>query len=298
MRLQDLPRAILPVALLSSAIGLAACASAGTSAVEQSAPVRMLPPDAAPAEPVDNMPAGFRPAFARADARARRLVFAQECAAMVTRLRASGTFGAAAAAPKAIYCTRTVDGVPVGGVYDVDSAFTRPRRLTLIRLDGARPRFTEAVDTAAIAGEARMVRDITREVGPGWRAIKRAFVVVPIVSDSGVAEGWVLTQAPRPRTAVLGGDVAFVRNGEGRLVRIVDHLGTYALAPIPAAGPVRLVSAEAEVPAVADLVAARGLADIGREVSVRTALAISQLVPRVDPATGARFSWEHSRTPR
>lgn len=291
-------RLLAPLLVIPAALWLSACASVRPGPAETSAPVRMLPPDAAPAEPVDNMPAGFRTAFAATDARARRLVFAQECAAMVTRLRGTGTFGAVAAAPRAVYCTRTPDGIPVGGVYDIDSAFTRPRRLTLIRLDGARPRFTDAVDTAAIAVEARLVRDITREVGPGWRAIKRAFTVVPIVTDSGALEGWVLTQPPRPRTVVLGGDVAFVRNAEGRLLRTVDHLGTYALVSVNASGPVRLASAEAEVPAVADLVAARGLADVGREVSVRTALATSQLVPRMDPATGARFSWEHSRTAR
>ncbi len=279
--------------LALSTIFAAACASGGASK-ETVSPVKALPPDAAPPPPPsDGLPAGFTLAFNTADARARSIVYALECNATVVRLRATGTFGAVASAPKAVYCERTADGVPIGGVYDIDSAFTRARRLTLIRLDGARPKYTDAVDTAHIAAEAKLLRDITKDVATGWKMLKRPFTVVAIRPTDGPVEGWVMPQPTKVRNVVTGGEIGMIRSDAGGLTRLVDHLGTWKLVPVPATGTVSLESAEKDVAAVADLVAARTLADGGRQVTVATATMRSALVRERDPATGSPFTWQH-----
>lgn len=273
----------------------------GANACKPKVVVDPPPPAAAPPASVpvavsaDGLPAGYRDAFAQADARARAIVFYQQCSATVTRLRASGTFGAAAAAPKAIHCERTTDGVPIGGVFDIDSAFTRARRMTLIRLDGARPRYTDAIDTTRIVAEAKMVRDVTRDVAAGWRMLKRPLQVVPIVQSDGTLEGWVMPLPTKARSLVLGGDIGMTRASATTFTRVADHLGTWKLVPIPATGTILLTSGEREFPAVADLVAARSLAESGREVTLSVSGAQSTLTSATDPSTGSRFTWQHAR---
>lgn len=260
-------------------------------------PPAVIEPTAAPVTSTDGLPAGFRDAFAQSDARARAIVFYQQCSATVTRLRASGTFGAAATAPKSVHCERTADGVPVGGVFDIDTAFTRARRLTLVRLDGARARYTDAIDTARIVSEAKMVRDVTRDVAAGWRLLKRPLQVVPVVQSDGTIEGWVMPLATKARSLVLGGDIGMTRANAtaNTFTRIADHLATWKLIAIPPSGAIALASAEREFPAVADLVAARGLAEIGRDVTVSVGGVQSTLTSMTDPSTGSRFSWQHAR---
>ncbi len=284
--------------LMAGALGgaLSACASSGAKpAAEPESAVRVLPPDdTPPPPPVDGMPSGFRTAFTAADARARAAVYSNQCVATIVRMRAAGSFGPAAAAPKLLYCERTADGVPLGGVFDVDSAFTRARRLMVVRLDGARPRYTGAVDSVRVAQEAKLVRDITREVTPGMTKLGRVFRVVPMLQADGTLEAWVIPWPSLLRTAVLGGDIAMVRAADGRLRRIVDRTATWKVVPVATSGPVVLTSTEHDVPAVADLVVARGLADQGREVTVTTAVARSALVSGIDPTSGARLVWQHT----
>lgn len=222
------------------------------------------------------------------------MLFYQQCSATIVRLRAGGTFGAAAAAPKAIYCERTADGVPIGGVYDIDSAFSKPRRVALVRLDGARAKYTQPIDTARLAREAQLVRDVTKDVAVGWRLLKRPFTVAPVVQPDGTMEGWVMPLPTKARSAIVGGDIGMVRASATSFTRIADHLATWKQITIPAAGSIQLVSAEREVPAVADLVAARSLGELGRDVSVTTGAIKSALISAVDPATGSRFSWQHA----
>src|SRR6187401_3579438 len=100
-----------PVILLT-----AGCASGSKTTPEPVVGVQVLSIDSSPPTPVDRMPAGFRPAFATADARARAIVFYQQCESTVLRLRAAARFGAVATAPKHVHCERTADGVPLGGV--------------------------------------------------------------------------------------------------------------------------------------------------------------------------------------
>lgn len=273
---------------------LTACASGGASK-ETVSPVKALPPDAAPPVVNDGLPTGFKDAFAAADARARAIVYHQECTATVTRLRGTGTFGAAATAPKTVFCERTADGVPIGGVFDIDSAFSKPRRLTVVRLDGARPRYTDALDTARIAVQAKLVRDINRDISAGWKLLKRPFFISPIVAPNGAVEAWAMPLATKAKSTVTGGEIGFVRAETGGLTRTVDHLATWKLVAIPATGPIKLVSAERDVAAVADLAAARALADLGRTVTVNTTAVTSTLVAGLDPATGARKVWEHGK---
>lgn len=288
----SLPRQLLLAAPLLGAVG---CASGGGAKPNDDVQmVRALPPDAAPPPEADGMPPGFRAAFAAADARARVIVYHQQCSATVLRLRATGIFGAAAQAPRAVYCERTADGLPVGGVYDIDSAFTITRRLTLVRLDGARPKYLETIDTARLARNAKLVRDVTREVLAGMRRQGRTFVVVPFATEVGVAEAWVVPVASAVRSAVLGGDVAYVRAADGSLQRVVDRAATWRVVSVPASGVVTLNSAEREVAAVGDVTVARGLAERGRDVALRTAVATSSLVRGADPS-GSRFTWEHAR---
>jgi hypothetical protein len=240
------------------------------------------------------MPAGFRAAFGANDTRARAIAFYQACAATVSRLRASGTFGPATRAPRLFHCERTGDGVPVGGVFDIDSAFTRVQRLALVRLDGARPRHTDRVDTVRIARQAQVARDANRQVAESWRKQGRPFFIVPYSPPGGPAEAWVIPYPTRVRSVILGGEVALARAGSGGVSRLVDHAAAWRQVSVPAEGPVVLASAEADIASVADLVVARGLAEQGRMVTITTRTARSALVPGVDPETGARVVWEHT----
>jgi hypothetical protein len=259
--------------------------------------VRALPPGTEPPPPPDAMPAGFRAAFGANDTRARAIAFYQACAATLSRLRAGGTFGPAARAPRLFHCERTPDGVPVGGVFDIDSAFAKVQRLALVRLDGARPRHTDRVDTARIARQAHLARDANREVAAAWRKQGRPFFIVPYTPGQGPVEAWVIPYPTRVRSVILGGEVAFARAGTG-VARLLDRTAGWRQVSVPAEGPVVLASAEAEVATVADLVVARGLAEQGRQVTVTTRAARSSLVPGVDPETGARVVWEHAATGR
>lgn len=278
---------------------LGACASAPKAPPPPAETgVRALPPGEEPPPPPDRMPAGFRAAFGANDTRARAIAFYQACAATLSRLRASGTFGPAARAPRLFHCERTADGVPVGGVFDIDSAFARVQRLALVRLDGARPRHTDRVDTARIARQAQVARDANREVAAAWRRQGRPFFIVPYSPPQGPAEAWVIPYPTRARSVIMGGEVAFARGAGGALTRVVDRAAAWKQVAVPAEGMVVLASAEADVAAVADLVVARGLAEQGRPVAVVTRTARSALVPGVDPETGARVVWEHAPVAR
>jgi len=288
-----------PVAALLAAGALAVGALGACASAPKAPPapaetgVRALPPGTEPPPPPDAMPAGFRAAFGANDSRARAIAFYQACAATLSRLRASGTFGPAARAPRLFHCERTADGVPVGGVFDIDSAFAKVQRLTLVRLDGARPRHTDRVDTARIARQAQVARDANREVAAAWRKQGRPFFIVPVSPAQGPVEAWVIPYPTRVRSVILGGEVAFARAGTA-LTRLVDRTAAWRQVAVPAEGPVLLQSAEAEVASVADLVVARGLAEQGRQVTVTTRAARSALVPGLDPETGARVVWEHA----
>lgn len=291
-------RHLHPMFALSLLVAATACASGGgPRPVEENVQaVRALPPETTPPPAADGMPTGFGAAFNAADARARAVVYYQQCYATVLRLRASGAFGATASAPRAVYCERTAEGLPIGGVYDIDSAFTRARRLTLIRLDGSRPKYTDAVDTVRLVREAHLVRDVTRDITAAIRRQGRYTTVVPITQASGVTEAWVIPlSSGGARTTVLGGDIGIVRDAAGALTRTVDRSATWKVVPVPAAGIVQFASAEREVPAVADLAVARALAERGRDVTVRTSVSVNTLVRGFDPASGSRFTWDHTR---
>ena len=285
------------VAMLVMAGGASGCASGNKAAAPSSVvDITLVRPDTTPPKPVDPMPAGFRPAFATADARARAIVFNQQCESTVLRLRTSARFGAVATAPRRVYCERTADGVPVGGVFDIDTGFTRARRVMMVRLDSTRPRYMGAVDTARVARMARLERDVDRLIGPAWRRLSRPYSVVPLVKEGGSLEAWVLPLSARGGlTAVVGGDMGFDRGADGKPVKTVDRTATWKLVTIPATGAVTLASAEAEVAAVSDLVVARSLADQGRTVTVTTTAAKSELKQERDPTTGSPFTWVHAK---
>lgn len=294
------PRDRLPGAALLASVAIlvmAGCASSKTKPTPDAVvDIKLVRPDTAPPKPVDPMPAGFRPAFATADARARSIVFSQQCESTVLRLRAAARFGAVATAPRRVHCERTADGIPVGGVFDIDTAFTRARRVMLVRLDDTRPRYMSAVDTVRIARMARLERDVDRLIGPAWRRLNRPYSVVPLVKEDGSLEAWVLPLSARGGlSAVLGGDIGFDRGADGKPVKTVDRTPTWKLVTIPATGVVTLTSGEAEVAAVSDLVVARSLGDQGRTVTVITTVAKSELLQERDPATGSPFSWKHGR---
>ena len=213
------------------------------------------------------------------------------------RLRAGGTFGPAAAAPRIIYCERTADGIPIGGVYDIDPAFRTVRRFSTVRLDGTRPRYTGAIDTARVAMEAKLVNDVTRAITPAWTKLGRPFSVVPVPLPGGAMEAWAIPRATKARTFVTGGDVAYARNTDGTIRRTVDHTATWTQLPLAAAGALVVRSAERDVAAVTDLVTARYHTDLGREVTVQTTTMSSALVTGLDPATGARVVWRHVAKP-
>jgi hypothetical protein len=275
---------------------LAAC-SAGTPApVPDAQPVRMAPADSAPATTADVMPTALRDAFTADDARARAISFWLQCTPTVARLRAEGAFGPAARAPRAIVCQRTADGVPVGGVYDVDSAFTGARRLQMIRLDGARPKYLEPVDTAGIVRAAKLARDVSVLVSPAWKKRARPFSVVPVHSANGTAEAWVIPRATKARSFVTGGDMGYTAaaSGTGAPTLIVDRSATWTQLNLAPTGPLRIYSSVRDIAAVTDLATARYYAELGRSVTLSTPAFESTLVPGLDPATGARLVWKHT----
>ena len=283
---------------LATALLLGACAG-GTPAPEPEAqPVRMAPPDSAPAVAADGLPAAFHEQFAAADVRARAVSYWMQCTTTVARLRAQGTFGPAARAPRAIVCLRTADGEPLGGVYDVDSAFTTIRRLQMVRLDGSRPRFTAPLDTARLARSAKLARDVSALVAPAWKRRNRPFLVVPFMPANDTLEAWVIPRATKARSYVAGGDVGYARGANGAPTLIADRTATWTQLNLAASGPLRIYSSVREVAAVSDLATARYYTELGRAVMVSTPLVESSLVSGFDPATGARLVWKHAPVKR
>jgi len=280
--------------------GLAACSTGTPTPTPDAQPVRMAPADTAPAAATDGLPAALRDAFVADDARARTISFWLQCTPTVARLRAEGAFGPAARAPRAIVCQRTADGVPVGGVYDVDSAFTSARRLQMIRLDGARPKYTEAVDTAGILRAAKLARDVSVLVSPAWKKRARPFNVVPVPAVNGTAEAWVIPRATKARSYVTGGDMGYAApaSGNGAPTLIVDRSATWTQLNLAPTGPLRIYSSVRDIAAVTDLATARFHAELGRAVTVSTPALESTLVSGLDPATGARLIWKHTPAKR
>lgn len=280
-------------ALLGTAL-LAACTGTVPAPAPEAQPVPVAPTDSAPAATANGLPAGLAEPFAAADARARAITYWMQCAPTVTRLRTEGTFGPAARAPRAVFCQRTADGVPVGGVYDVDSAFTSIRRLQVVRLDGARPRYTEPLDTTQLLRGAKLARDVSRLVTPTWKRRNRPFSTVPIALPDGRVEAWVLPRASRARSYVSGGDMGYTLAATGAPELVADRSATWTQLNLAPTGPLRIYSSVRDVPAVADLVTARYHTELGRTVIVSTPVVESTLVPGLDPATGARLVWKHT----
>ncbi len=286
-------------------INTVGCAGGTRPAPEPAAtttPVRVVSADAGAgaenaAPGIAALPAGFRDAFADADRRARTIAYWYQCVGTVARARANGTFGPAAQAPRLIYCTRTDDGVPIGGVYDIDATFRTVRRLSTVRLDGVRPRYTGVIDTARVAIEAQLVSAVTRVVTPAMAKLGRPFSVVPVPLANGAMEAWTIPRATKARHLITGGDIAYARLPNGTIQRTVDHTASWTQLPLPATGVLTVKSAERDVAAVTDLVTARYHTDLGRTVTVSTTTVASTLVPGLDPATGARVVWQHVATP-
>lgn len=242
----------------------------------------------------DSLPPGFRAAFEANDTRARAITYWLQCVPTIARLRADGRFGPATGAPRLIHCERLPNGVPIGGVFDVDSAFTRVQRLQLVRLDGDRAAYTEPIDTLRLAREARLVRDVTDRLATAARRENRPFSAIPIARPDGASEVWAMPRANRARMVVTGGERGYARAADGGLTVLVDRAAQWAQVPLPPDGPIALESAAETVPGVGDLAPARYQAEFGRVVTVRTRAVISRLVPGLDPATGARVVWEHA----
>lgn len=275
---------------------LAACSTGTPAPAPEAQPVRMAPADTTPATKENGLPAALRDAFVADDARARTISFWLQCTPTVARLRAEGVFGPAARAPRAIVCQRTADGVPVGGVYDVDSAFTGLRRLQMVRLDGARPKYTEPVDTAGIRRAARLAREVSVLVSPAWKKRARPFNVVPVSGANGATEAWVIPRATKARSFVTGGDMGYAAptSSSSAPTLIVDRSATWTQLNLAPTGPLRIYSSVRDIPAVTDLATARFHAELGRAVTVSTPALESTLVPGLDPATGARLVWKHT----
>ena len=288
---------VAAMALMGAGIG--GCARS-TPATEASQPVRVLSTtDSTPTSPTDSLSAAFHAEFAVADARARAISYWLQCVPTLARLRADGRFGPAARAPRSLYCARTADGVPIGGVYDIDSTFRMVRRLSVVRLDGARPAYALPLDTMAIAREAKLARDVNKAVAASWAKLRRPFSVVPFTRDSGrVLEAWVLPRATRARAIVTGGDVGYQFATGGTLSIVSDRSTSWKEVALPPAGPLRIVSTTSAVAAVSDLVTARYQTELGRQVSVATSTVVSLLEPGFDPATGARVVWKHTTNRR
>jgi len=269
---------------------LAAC-SAGTPAPAPDAqPVRMAPADTAPAATENGLPAALRDAFVADDARARAISFWLQCTPTVARLRAEGVFGPAARAPRAIVCQRTADGVPVGGVYDVDSAFSGLRRLQMVRLDGAQD--ARRVHGFGVFG----AREVSVLVSPAWKKRARPFNVVPVSGANGATEAWVIPRATKARSFVTGGDMGYAAptSSSSAPTLIADRSATWTQLNLAPTGPLRIYSSVRDIPAVTDLATARFHAELGRAVTVSTPALESTLVPGLDPATGARLVWKHT----
>jgi hypothetical protein len=296
-------RLLKAVSALCGAGLVSACAGAPPAAevpVPDVSPVQVAV-DTAPPPPSDGMSTDFHTRFAQNDVRARAIVYWMQCTATVARLRAEGRFGPAARAPQAIHCSRTSDGVPIGGVFDIDSSFARVQRLGLVRLDGARPAYTDAIDTTAIAAAFRLARDVHRQVNRSWTTKKRPFSVVPIATPA--LEAWVIPRATKARSYVVGGDMGFAPEASSAatsdsLQLIDDHSATWTQLNLAASGPLRLFSSVRDVAAVTDLVTARWYAELGRGVSLSTPAAVSTLEAGFDPATGARLVWRHTPVTR
>lgn len=241
----------------------------------------------------DSLPPGFRAAFDANDVRARAITYWLQCVPTIARLRADGRFGAAPTAPRLIHCERLPSGEPIGGVFDVDSSFTRVSRLQLVRLDGDRSAYTAPIDTVRLAREAHLARDVNALLTPAARRENRPFSAIPIARPGGASEVWAMPRANRVRMVVTGGERAYTRAADGSLRALVDRSATWTQLPLPADGPLLLESAADTVPGVGDLAPARYQAEFGRVVTVRTRVVESRLVPGLDPATGARVVWEH-----
>jgi hypothetical protein len=290
-------RALLFPLLLGIAVAVTGCASAPKPAELPSTPVQMAPPEPAAPASTDGMTPSFTDAFAAADLRARAIAFYQQCVPTVARLRAAARFGAAAGAPRVIFCARDAEGVPIGGVFDVDSAFKTPRRLAAVRLDGDRPKYAGVLDTAAIVAHAKLARDVNKVVTPVWAKLKRPFTVIPVTVADGAHEAWVIPRATKAGSMVIGGDAAYVAAaGATSVQQTVDRTKTWMQVALPARGMVNITSAEPSVAAVTDLASARYYTELGREVTVITTTATSTLAPGLDPATGARVVWKHQPT--
>lgn len=289
---------MIRLALLIPVVLLAACASAPRAAPP--APIVDSTATVAPVPAVDSagLPAEFYAAFRAADTRARAITYWLQCVPTIAQLRASGRFGAGSAAPRMIYCARAADGVPIGGVYDIDSTYRTVRRLMLVRLDGARPRYTDSVDTARVAREAHLARDVNKSISAAWRTKNRPFSAIPFSTPDGVLEVWVIPRANKARSYVTGGDVGYTRATDGTPQPFEDRSTTWTQLNLTASGPLRVFSSTRAVPAVADLVTARFQTELGRSVVVSTPLAESALVTGLDPETGARVVWKHTAVRR
>lgn len=286
------PRGALLTGIAAATL-VAACAKSPAPAPPPPPPTAEAP--AAPVTAADGLSPAFHEAFAKADLRARAITYWMQCVATVARLRAGGTFGAAGSAPRALYCERTGDGVPVGGVYDIDSSYRTVRRLSVVRLDGARARYTDALDTVRLARSAKLARDVSKSISAAWAKKNHPFSVVPIVVNDTV-EAWVMPRPSKARSFVTGGDVGYRLAADGTPAVIDDRSATWTQLTLPATGALTIYSSVKDVAAVADLVTARYQHDLAREVTVSTPAAISTLVAGLDSTTGARVVWRH--TPR
>jgi hypothetical protein len=286
------------VAALTTTVALSGCASAPAPAEIASKPVALAPVDSAPAAPTDGLSASFHRAFDIADRRARAIAYWLQCVPTIARLRADGSFGPAARAPRGIYCQRTDDGVPIGVVYDVDSAFSAVRRVQARRLD-TRAAFSEPLDTALLLRAVRLARDVSAQVSPQWAQRKRPFSVVPLANANAAPEAWVIPRATTARSVVTGGDVGYAAPTTGRTPTLLeDRTATWTQLNLAPTGSVRLYSSTRDVPAVSDLVTARYYAELGRPVTVSTPAVISELSSGFDAATGSRIVWKHAPAPR
>jgi hypothetical protein len=211
----------------------------------------------------------------------------------VLSLRARGRLGPAAGAPRTVHCARTADGIPLGGVYDVDSSFARVRRLVVVRLDGAQPRWTAPLDTAAIARAAKLARDAEPMFRARYRLAKRSYQALSIGLDDGTLEAWALPVGAGGRAATLGGEMGVARRADGTTSPVADRVAAWRSWIPPATGVAEVASRESDVAGVQELLVARRLAELGRDVRVRTPTAVSTLAPGQD-ASGSRFTWTHA----
>jgi hypothetical protein len=288
---------VLGILLIAAAIGCAGGATQTSAAAGPRTPPIVVDTEHTPAT-ASGLPADFDSRFRVADQRARAITYWLQCVPTVARLRAGGTFGPAGSAPRAIVCERTADGVPIGGVFDIDSSFRTVRRLQVVQLDGARPRYLGPLDTARVAAGARLARDVTRALTPTWTKRNRPFSAVPIVTDGGALEVWAVPRANKARSYVTGGDVGYTRAADGALAVLEDRTTTWVQLNLAPEGALTIYSSVRDIPAVADLVTARYHAELGRPVTVQTPAAISTLEAGLDPATGSRLVWKHTaRTP-